>query len=61
MEFAVCLRELKQGPYINLEGSEGGGREFQKGGNIYIRISFPCVSASKEPFCNVRDLGLILG
>ena len=31
-EFAVCLRKLKQGPYINLEGwdGEGDGKEFQK-------------------------------
>ena len=32
-EFAVCLRKLKQGLCINLEGwdGEGDGREFQKG------------------------------
>ena len=31
-EFAVCLRKLKQGPFINLEGwdGEGDGKEFQK-------------------------------
>ena len=35
-EFAVCLRELKQGLCINLEGwdGEGDGREVQKGGDI---------------------------
>ena len=35
-EFAVCLRELKQGLYINLEGwdEEGDGREVQEGGDI---------------------------
>ena len=39
-EFAVCLRELKQGLCINLEGwdGEGDGREFQKGRDIYIYI-----------------------
>ena len=33
-EFAVCLRKLKQGLCINLEGcdGEGDGREFQEGG-----------------------------
>ena len=37
-EFAVCLRELKQGLCINLEGwdGEGEGREFQKGGDMCI-------------------------
>ena len=35
-EFAVCLRKLKQGLCINLEGwvGEGDGREVQKGGGI---------------------------
>ena len=35
-EFALCLRELKQGLCINLEGwdGEGDGREVQKGGDI---------------------------
>ena len=39
-EFAVCLRELKQGLCINLEGwdVEGDGREFQKGGEIYVYL-----------------------
>ena len=33
-EFAVCLRKLKKGLCVNLEGwgGEGDGREFQKGG-----------------------------
>lgn len=32
MEFALCLRELKQGLFIKLEewDWEGNGREFQK-------------------------------
>ena len=39
-EFAVWLRKLKQGLCINLEGwgGEGDGREFQKGGVIYIYL-----------------------
>ena len=37
-EFAVWLRKLKQGLYINLEGWDGEGdeREVQKGGDICI-------------------------
>ena len=37
-EFVVWLRKLKQGLCINLEGwdREGDGREFQKGGDIFI-------------------------
>jgi len=40
-EFALWLRKLKQGLYINLEGwdGEGDGREFQKGGDIRIPVS----------------------
>ena len=36
-EFAACLRELKQGLCINLEGwhGEGNGSEAQKGGDMY--------------------------
>ena len=35
-EFALCLKEFKQGLYINLEGwdGEGDGREVQEGGDI---------------------------
>ena len=38
LEFIVCLRKLKQGLCINLEGwvGEGDGSEIQKGGNICI-------------------------
>jgi len=34
-ELSVCLRKLKQGLWINLEGWDGeeDGREFQKGGD----------------------------
>ena len=37
-EFAVCLRELKQGLCINLEGwdGEGDGRKVQKGGGYTL-------------------------
>ena len=37
-EFVLCLRKLKQGLCINLEGwdGEGEGRYFQKGGFICI-------------------------
>jgi len=36
-EFTVCLRELKQGLCINLEGWDGerDGREVQEGRDIY--------------------------
>ena len=37
-EFAVWLRKFKQGLCINLVvwNGEGNGKEFQKGGDIYI-------------------------
>ena len=40
-EFAVCLRKLKQGLCINLEGQnvEGDGREVQKGEDICIPMA----------------------
>jgi len=40
-EFAVCLRKLKQGPGINLEGwdKEGDRREVQEGGDICIPMA----------------------
>ena len=40
-EFAVCLRKLKQGLWINLEewDGEGGGREVQRGGDICIPMA----------------------
>ena len=39
-KFALWLRKLKQGLCINLEGwdVEGDGREFQKGGEIYVYL-----------------------
>ena len=43
-EFAVWLRKLKQGLCTNPEGwaGEGGGREFQKGGDICIPMADSC-------------------
>ena len=43
-EFAVCLRELKQGLCINLDGwdGEGDGREAQKGGDLCIPMADSC-------------------
>ena len=39
-EFAVCLRKLKPGLCINLEGWDG--REVQKGGDICITMADSC-------------------
>ena len=43
-ELAVCLRKLKQGLCITLEGwgGEGNGREFQKGGDMCIPMADSC-------------------
>ena len=43
-ELSVCLRKLKQGLYINLEGrdGEGDGIEFQKGGNACTPMDDSC-------------------
>ena len=43
-EFAVCLRELKQVLYINLEGwdGKGVGREVKEGGDIGIPMDDIC-------------------
>ena len=43
-EFAVCLRELKQGLCNNLEGwdGEGDGSEVQKGRDICILMADSC-------------------
>ena len=40
-DFAVCLRKLKQGPCIKLEGCGGekNGSEVQKGGDICIPVA----------------------
>ena len=51
-EFAIWLRKLKQGLYINLEGwdGEGNGREVQKGGGICIPMadSFWCLTENSK-------------
>ena len=43
-EFAVCLRELKQGFCNNLVGwdGEGDGREVREGGDISIPMANLC-------------------
>ena len=43
-EFAVYLRELKQGLCINLEGwfGQGDGRKVQEGGDICIPMADSC-------------------
>ena len=43
-EFAVCLRKLKQGLCINLEGwdGKGDGREVQKEGEICVPVPDSC-------------------
>ena len=43
-EFAICLRELKQGLCINLEGwdGEGDGREAQEAGDICTPMADSC-------------------
>ena len=43
-QFALCLRKLKQGLCINLEGwdGEGDGREVQKGRDICISMADSC-------------------
>ena len=48
-EFAVWLRKLKQGFYINLEGwnGEGVGKEVQNGGDICIPMADSCQCMAK--------------
>ena len=43
-EFAICLRKLKQGLCINLEGwdGKGDGKEGQEGGDICIPMADSC-------------------
>ena len=43
-KFAVWLRKLKQGLFINLEGwdGEGDGREVQERGDICIPMTDSC-------------------
>ena len=46
----VCLRELKPGPFNNLEGldEEGGGRKVQEGMNICLPIADSCWCLSES-------------
>ena len=41
-EFAVCLRKLKEGLCINLEGWDGRWGEVQKGWDICIPVTDSC-------------------
>ena len=43
-EFSVWLKKLKHGLCVNLEGWDGeeDGREFQKGGDIWIPMADSC-------------------
>ena len=43
-EFAVCLRKLRQGFCITLEGCDGEvyGRDIQEGGDICIPMADSC-------------------
>ena len=49
-EFAVCLRKLKQGLCINLEGwdVEGNGREVQEGGDICVPMADSCCGLTEN-------------
>ena len=47
---AVCLRKLKQGLCINLQGwnGEGGGREVQKARDICIPMADSCLTENNK-------------
>ena len=49
-EFAVCLKKLKEGLCINLEGwdGEGDGSELQKGGNTCIPMADSCFGLTEN-------------
>ena len=54
MGICSCLRKLKQGLCINLEGwdEEGDGREVQKGGDICIPMANSCWGLTEnKKFC----------
>ena len=53
LEFAVCLRKLKQGLYINLEGWDGeaDGRELQEGIYVYLWMIYVDVWQKTAKFC----------
>ena len=50
LEFTVCLRKLKQGLCINLEGwdGKGDGRDVQKGGDICIPTTDSCLGLTEN-------------
>ena len=43
-EFSVCLRKLRQGLCINIEGwdGEGDGKEIEEGGDLCIPMTDSC-------------------
>ena len=43
-EFSVCLRKLRQGLCINIEGwdGEGDGTEIEEGGDLCIPMTDSC-------------------
>jgi len=49
-EFCVCLRELKQGLCVNLDGWEGEGdqRGVQEGGDIYTPMPDSCLCLTEN-------------
>ena len=49
-EFAVCLRKLRQGLSINVEGWDGerDGSEVQKGGGICIPMAGSCLTENNK-------------
>ena len=59
-EFAVCLRELKQGLWINLEGwdGEGDGREVQEGGDIGTPMADFMLIFDRKQQNSVKQLSL---
>ena len=60
-EFAECLRKLKLGLCINLEGRDGAGdgREVQEGGDICIPMADSCCSLTETTkFCKAIILQL---
>ena len=53
-EFAVWLREFKQGLCNNLEGSDGG--EVQEGGNMCMPMADSCWYLSENNKISIRQL-----
>ena len=49
-KFALCLRNLKQGLYINLErwDGEGDGKQVYKGGTICIPMADSCCGLTEN-------------